>query len=410
MKKIVFMLGNYTPKLSANGMCVKALIDELKNDNEIYVICYGDDYREFCEDNVKFYTIPSNRCLTNKFYSGKVGGLKRKFFLLKTCFVEPPYPISGFEMAKRYYRRLNEILSLEPIDIVVSVVHPVDSAIALMNVKDKTVKKIVYELDALVDDKYLKTGWRKFFLRRNVKLEADIHKNADMVLFLKSHQNYISTIANENKFIPVDIPLINEHYYNAIRSNLKISVAEKDIPTIVYAGSLSSCVRSPEYILRLLYELYNRKTKFNAVFYSRGCSEQISLYSQKTEGMIERKDYVSSSKLIDVYGNADFLLNIGNLAPETLPSKLVQYISTGKPIIHISYSKPDICVDYLNNYPNCVIVNVDDDFYDNVEKLHTFIRNNQNKLLEYANIVSDFSDNTAIWTVRQILSEKISYV
>jgi hypothetical protein len=48
---------------------------------------------------------------------------------------------------------------------------------------------------------------------------------------------------------------------------------------------------------------------------------------------------------------ADVLVNIGNVTPFELPSKLVEYVSIGKPILNIVRSENDSSVEFLEAYP-----------------------------------------------------------
>ena len=168
----------------------------------------------------------------------------------------------------------------------------------------------------------------------------------------------------------------NQAYYDEIHRERQPKHSIPD-PFIVYAGSLSAQIRPPEYVLSLLGALYQKKVRYKACFYSRGCSEVVRDYSDKTASQIEWKDYVSPDELLSIYHDAHFLLNIGNLAEDVLPSKLIQYISTGKPIIHISFSQKDACLPYLERYENCVIINTEEPFEENVSKLTSFLRTNQ---------------------------------
>ena len=53
---------------------------------------------------------------------------------------------------------------------------------------------------------------------------------------------------------------------------------------------------------------------------------------------------------------ADVLINIGDNIPYQLPSKVVEYASTGKPILNIMENETDNSIKYFNNYP--IILNI----------------------------------------------------
>ena len=176
MKKILFMLGNYTPKASANGICVRAVIEDLKRKGyHVYVICYGNEEKMQETEQETIVTVQSNRCLDNDLYSGKTRGIKRKVFILWSLLTEPPYPMIGKKMAAAFQKKLKFILSRYEIDTIVAVVHPVDAALALASLgKEPLCRRVIYELDTLTDDQYLKTGWRRFFFQKIKKTEERI--------------------------------------------------------------------------------------------------------------------------------------------------------------------------------------------------------------------------------------------
>ncbi|MBR2529070.1 MAG: hypothetical protein IKE58_11450 [Blautia sp.] len=407
MKKILFMLGNYTPKASANGICVRAVIEDLKRKGyHVYVICYGNEEKMQETEQETIVTVQSNRCLDNDLYSGKTRGIKRKVFILWSLLTEPPYPMIGKKMAAAFQKKLKFILSRYEIDTIVAVVHPVDAALALASLgKEPLCRRVIYELDTLTDDQYLKTGWRRFFFQKIKKTEERIHSRADKIVYMRSHDASFSSAPNasEVKYVAADIPLIDQAYYDEIHRERQPKHSIPD-PFIVYAGSLSAQIRPPEYVLSLLGALYQKKVRYKACFYSRGCSEVVRDYSDKTASQIEWKDYVSPDELLSIYHDAHFLLNIGNLAEDVLPSKLIQYISTGKPIIHISFSQKDACLPYLERYENCVIINTEEPFEENVSKLTSFLRTNQSRVLDYSVIARAFQENTVEWTSHQLLN------
>jgi hypothetical protein len=49
--------------------------------------------------------------------------------------------------------------------------------------------------------------------------------------------------------------------------------------------------------------------------------------------------------------DADVLVNIGNKTPELLPSKLVEYASTGKPVLNLISIPEDSSADFFAEYP-----------------------------------------------------------
>jgi hypothetical protein len=66
-------------------------------------------------------------------------------------------------------------------------------------------------------------------------------------------------------------------------------------------------------------------------------------------------------KVLDAVSEADVLINIGNKTTYQLPSKLVDYMATGKPVLNLASIRDDSSADVLRDYPNSLTI-VDDNF------------------------------------------------
>lgn len=99
---------------------------------------------------------------------------------------------------------------------------------------------------------------------------------------------------------------------------------------------------------------------FNVLFYSSGSAaidvERAHLNNVKLSG------WVSQPMLIDIYKSADCFISIAERKGKQISSKIFEYMSYGKPIIHIYFSDEDRNVQYLKSYPNafCLKVNEND--------------------------------------------------
>ncbi len=74
---------------------------------------------------------------------------------------------------------------------------------------------------------------------------------------------------------------------------------------------------------------------------------------------------------------ADILVNIGNKSSYQLPSKVVEYASTGKPILNIAQIENDSSAAFLETYPNLLNLldsdSEDANFQEQSEELLQFI-------------------------------------
>lgn len=135
--------------------------------------------------------------------------------------------------------------------------------------------------------------------------------------------------------------------------NVKIdnSFTKNEIPTFAYAGSIYPGKRDPSTFLNFLATL-NQNFKFvifsnNFTFY-----EPFKLLLKEK---LELKPYIPRDRLIYELSKMDFLINLKNPNTVQLPSKIIDYLLTKRPIIEVSlnfpYSEMLVFMEFINrNY------------------------------------------------------------
>ena len=70
---------------------------------------------------------------------------------------------------------------------------------------------------------------------------------------------------------------------------------------------------------------------------------------------------------------AEVLINFGNYNLNMIPSKIFEYFSFGKKIIHFYKDDNDTCIPYLKKYPYSLLIDERDTFEYNLKKLLGFL-------------------------------------
>ena len=99
---------------------------------------------------------------------------------------------------------------------------------------------------------------------------------------------------------------------------------------------------------------------------------------------------------------ADILVSIGNSISRSVPSKLITYLSYGKPVIHFSSQKDDVCVQYLDQYPLGLVLNEWESVEENACKLCGFIQKVQTMTVEFSEIANTLWMNTPLYSAELI--------
>lgn len=106
------------------------------------------------------------------------------------------------------------------------------------------------------------------------------------------------------------------------------------IPTFAYSGAVYPNVRDPRPLLDFLVKL---KTDFKFIVYAPS-GALFDSYQSLLGDKLEIRSYVPHDQLLYELGKMDFLINIQNESPVQVPSKLIDYYMTKRPILNISSS------------------------------------------------------------------------
>lgn len=188
--------------------------------------------------------------------------------------------------------------------------------------------------------------------RLNRVYEHNIFKQADFnsVLTQRIKNKYISLFpalkhkigVNNNIFIPLEFD-----YTKTIALNTKTR--------LLFLGTLNKVVRSPENTLILFNNLIKRYPNINI---------QLDFYGDFTDTIADFQKYpellnkyiflhgfINKNEVNNVIKNADILLNIGNNNEYQEPSKLIEYMYSGKRILNICSISEDTSAELLKMYP-----------------------------------------------------------
>ena len=189
---------------------------------------------------------------------------------------------------------------------------------------------------------------------------------------------------------------------NKASTDNKKNSDEKHKIIIVYAGRLLSHLSSPEYLLQVIKDL-PAQLDCCLYFYSNGdCQDLVLSYVQGCEDRIEYSGLVSHDELLLVYEKADILVSIGSKRPDMLPSKIFEYMTMGKKILHVAKGDGDVCVEHYNKYPQALIIDEREEISESVRKVSDFIREKE-IVVDLKELEKCFVENTPSYTVDILL-------
>ena len=107
---------------------------------------------------------------------------------------------------------------------------------------------------------------------------------------------------------------------------------------------------------------------------------------------------------LQAMADADILINIGNSVPVHMPSKTLEYINTGKPVVNLYKMQDCPTLYYTNRYPLCLNLSEQDPDLDAAaDRFMRFCLENKGKTVDRAYIESEYADCTPEYIAGKIL-------
>lgn len=218
-------------------------------------------------------------------------------------------------------------------------------AVTLAASRISGVRKIVYLMDPpdfVFDSLPWETGQKQ--------LPAALEK-FDAILTTPFIRQAIRDTGREalwEKCIPVSFPHMEEN---------EIAPTEQDVPMdpekihLLFCGALFPDVRSPDCFLEIVKRLDER---FCVTFMGRNCEQFWKECAIETRAQVRVLPPQPYQVAVNAMEKADILINLGNNMLIHMPSKTLDYINTGKPIVNFHKFTDCPTLYYTRRYPLCL--------------------------------------------------------
>ena len=230
-------------------------------------------------------------------------------------------------------------------DIVVSYVRPGQNASAAYRIKvnNPRIKWIncyfdMYSSVPFFDEK------TKGILREQERIWTE---SADVNIYAKDLVSYIEqTEFWSERSMALPIPAFS------IKDIYECDGSKKgEFIEAVYTGQFYEDIRRPEYLLDLFDNICKLNNRVRLHIAGWGMEKVLNSYKQKMGRNLILHGRLNLKDTNELLKKADILVNVGNNVPYFLPSKLLSYLKTRKPILHISSIKDDPSIGYVCRYP-----------------------------------------------------------
>lgn len=419
MKNILVLIGRYKPYLSPTGIIADNIVQELKKQGYNVIVLSRQDKKSIKTyeilDNVPVYRIIDLNYIIHNYCQDKIKNEKNIFkivlFIKRVVFYMQRL-LRRQSVSKRYIKKIEEkirnINNEHHIDAMIPVFAPHEEVFAAMRFKQKNpdIKFLPYQLDRFANDErlYLTKILKSIVEKNNLKLEEEMIKTCDKLFMLQPIYSHYAT----NKVFAsyLDKIIITEH---PLVKNMKSNKQRQDNTIkLLYAGALYINLRNPTYLLKILdsENAIKSNIKFNLYTSSTSCQKILNEYKHKLKGIMNLKKSVKHEVIVEKMKEADILLTIGNNSSEELPSKLFEYLSFCKPIIHLYYTEKDAYIKYLKDYKYSICIKMDESkLKENTKKFYDFCNRNSNVDIKFENVYKKFKECTPEYVTNQFIKE-----
>ena len=409
MSKYIFLTNAYLPKPGATGMCVHQIAKELSNrGHEVVVLCYEDQdgTGKFNYDGIIVYKIKIPFFLKDVSHENYIIRLLTRYVSLFAKLLHlNKYPLRSNTLVRRYTKRLSLLLRQNPESTVISTFTPLETNVAVIKVlRDFKVKhSFFYSTDTLSAEQgnqgYLSPTRRE---ELGYKWEQAIFSVFDKIIIMECHWDYY----HQKKYSPYWGKMIRSNFpllSKSVNTNKNINTSNVKSFKLYYAGTLYRNLRNPEFAARVLLDL-SKALPIQIKFMGGGdCGDILNKYVDLSNGTMEYTGMVPYSQVCEELEQADVLLSIGNAESPMMPSKVFEYMATGKPIIHFFSWDKDPCIEPLKKYGNSYLL-CSKDKYD-IKELISFIENSH--IVDFSYVESIFKTSTPAYSA-DIISGKLA--
>ena len=397
MRQYIFLTSQYLPRAGATGFCIHMVARELAKSSKVTVICYDDGEPLEAVEGVSVRKIKIPKSLRMTGYGGKYQKFHLLWLKLKNIY---RYPFRSNTLLRNYIQETEGLLSSSNDTTIIASFTPLEAVYAMSILKKKypQVRSVYYSTDTLSNERgnsgILPKGYRE---ERGLSWERKLFKNSDRIIIMECHKEfYFSNVFKvfHEKMKLANFPLLSRPSYNIDRKPCR------NFKRMVYAGTLYISLRNPSFLCDILL-LAGKQIKMESIFMGSGdCDSIMAEYSNKSEGSIQYIGMQPHDNVVNYLSDADILLSIGNKDSPMAPSKIYEYMSTGKPIIHTYKWDKDPCIEPLEKYGNALLINENEDIQ--IDEVVNFI--NDRQIITFDQIASLFHTAMPEYTAKIIES------
>ncbi|ADL33115.1 glycosyl transferase GT4 family [Butyrivibrio proteoclasticus B316] len=408
--RILLVLDNLSSSCGANvGIIYELTKTWLAYGNEVYCLAREDKFHELdrekettlsgvwtfkvLEDDVLNGVTKSDRWINASSLGKAFFAASHLSFLQK--LVDKKY-FESSEIRNEYKRQIETVCAEDNFDAVIAVTEPFYIAEALANANIGNDKYVI-----MMDPYTNNPSTTQRLKDKHLQKELNVFEAAQKVFALDFVGNDMDYLPAElkQKVVTFRVPKVqkldmktataSEH---SLKPNIEKIQEFTDATTkiiFVYVGQLYDDIRNPELMLKLFTKL---PENYVLNLYGGGSEKTLARYKEILGDRLILHGWVSSSESIKAQKEADVLINLNNNIKNMLPSKLIEYINTGKPILNICQIPNCPSFPYMERYPMALSASPDQNIDDIARNLKEFAQKYKGQTVDHSQIEELYAD------------------
>lgn len=373
--KALVLVNRCIPSPMANEICISKILSSRDDISSTY-ICRVEDkdlLKTISNDpaiggKVVPFCLKRKRNFAQRGLWGKIACLIEH--LLEVLFG----PVYDQKMANLFCKTAEAQIEEEMPDVVVSVLQPPAAVEAGYRLKKKypNLKFLLYDLDTISDSSlgHFEKLLYPLYSQKVLRWEKKVYPAFDLIVHLDSHEQHFHK-KQYGPFLPKTlfqgVPLLE------IQKEQQSGILREE-PQLIYAGRFYPSLREPRCLLDVMALAHKKSDRhFRIDVYTDGeYVQQISRQYSGNDGVYAH-NYIPQKEINLKMEEADVLVSLGNNGTNMFPSKIVTYVASMKPIIHVYQAKDDPVIPYLRQYPNVLLLDANADIEKNAEAINDFL-------------------------------------
>lgn len=387
----------YYPDMGAPSAVIDKYIQGLSSDYNFYIITKSYKTLEEFErhDNVRYISgLRHNvilRCEKNIADRRNIYLNQIILFLInayKLFATQISNPTANSWENRSYFNQLKRLNDEVGIDCVISVSNTCFCQFAAQKFKRRhpSIKWLTFITDPFAENyiyyryKLLPKLWHKI----NSDREKSFYDEADHNLMCEDMYRFASHVLHIDagklscfRFV------LNDRYSEIVNTDSSFSTLNI---RLIYAGAVYRDIRNPEYMLEVISNI--PEVNLDMYINTGECEDILERYAK---GNISRQGYAPKDRYDQmICCEYDILVNIGNISTLQTPSKTVDLLSTGKPILNFYFSK-DSQYDMIERYPLGLNIQNGEDCV--VDKIRNFCVSMKGRRLSFEQVERLYPEN-----------------